>query len=882
MKPIASFGQMATGAVLADFDNDSDLDLATAYGNDNTIDRHIRIFRNNGTGTFTNLGEINGVFGTDRITDLLAGDFDSDNKIDLIMAYNITSGNYFVGSKIRFIKGEGTLYFTAGNTIYSDQVNLPIHPEGPFNTRLEKDDFDYDGDNDLVISNQSGKIIFLKNNGATNFTASKELFDFGVLGRGITVNDIDNDQTKDIIIGADRKQIFTTNYSNWSLYFLKKTCPNGIIDQTEQCDDGNSNQSDQCSNVCTLTFCGDGILQSINGNNVAEQCDDGNLVSGDGCSSSCTIEPYYKVFTTLQKYPANFGGLSEFDNKCVISAQAIGFSSNAKWKAWISDSTTEAKERVYNSLDYSYRRVDGKIVANNWADLIDSSLDNPMNLTETGTILTPFDSSWTGTLANGTKDTSNCINWTTTSGSIYGRVGSVGSTQSPWTGGAAGSCNLTHHIYCFEQPWCGNRIIESDEQCDDGNLVDGDGCSAECRLEPVMLLCGNGVLNRDAGEECDDGNHASGDGCSFPECRIELRQLEPSAPSKNRYISFVPQNTGKQTAIRVKLKTLYDSTESPPRDANKTDLNAFTGEYRWVGQPKVFSEKTSDTTQTFLGAQLQCTPHFTDRSTTEELNVFGAEIVPSSLYEVQETAQECGTEKPECFTSPVQIKTSKWGDIDNSGSVTFTDISKLVDKFKGYTTAPKMAQADVSPNTPNQDVSFVDISAVVDAYKGLAYPYAGPASCTQATTALAQAPACGDGVLHGGEQCDDGNLLNGDGCDQNCIKEVCGNAYLQPPEQCDDGCLMSGFPTNCDSAPLNNGDGCDTLCRKEVCGNGILQTNEQCDDGNIKNGDGCSSTCKKEYCGDTKCNNKETCSTCAKDCGVCKTPLPSSTTSTAS
>ncbi|MBI2598073.1 MAG: S8 family serine peptidase, partial [Candidatus Diapherotrites archaeon] len=340
MKPIASFGQMATGAVLADFDNDSDLDLATAYGNDNTIDRHIRIFRNNGTGTFTNLGEINGVFGTDRITDLLAGDFDSDNKIDLIMAYNITSGNYFVGSKIRFIKGEGTLYFTAGNTIYS----------GPFNTRLEKDDFDYDGDNDLVISNQSGKIIFLKNNGATNFTASKELFDFGVLGRGITVNDIDNDQTKDIIIGADRKQIFTTNYSNWTLYFLKKTCPNGIIDQTEQCDDGNSNQSDQCSNVCTLTFCGDGILQSINGNNVAEQCDDGNLVSGDGCSSSCTIEPYYKVFTTLQKYPANFGGLSEFDNKCVISAQAIGFSSNAKWKAWISDSTTEAKERVYNSL----------------------------------------------------------------------------------------------------------------------------------------------------------------------------------------------------------------------------------------------------------------------------------------------------------------------------------------------------------------------------------------------------------------------------------------------------------------------------------------------------------------------------------------------------
>ncbi len=34
------------------------------------------------------------------------------------------------------------------------------------------------------------------------------------------------------------------------------------------------------------------------------------------------------------------------------------------------------------------------------------------------------------------------------------------------------------------QGTCGNGVVEYDEQCDDGNLVNGDGCSASCRTEP--------------------------------------------------------------------------------------------------------------------------------------------------------------------------------------------------------------------------------------------------------------------------------------------------------------------------------------------------------------------------------------------------------------
>jgi len=66
---------------------------------------------------------------------------------------------------------------------------------------------------------------------------------------------------------------------------------------------------------------------------------------------------------------------------------------------------------------------------------------------------------------------------------------------------------------------CGNGAIEGAEQCDDGNTVDGDGCSASCLVEGD---CGDGTVN--AGEACDDGNTVDGDGCSAS-CTLEALPL---------------------------------------------------------------------------------------------------------------------------------------------------------------------------------------------------------------------------------------------------------------------------------------------------------------------------------------------------------------------
>ena len=73
---------------------------------------------------------------------------------------------------------------------------------------------------------------------------------------------------------------------------------------------------------------------------------------------------------------------------------------------------------------------------------------------------------------------------------------------------------------------CGDGAIGVDD-CDDGNLINGDGCSNTCEVEPGYQCtgapsrcarCGNGRLEVD--EACDDGNLVAGDGCSEA-CQVE-------------------------------------------------------------------------------------------------------------------------------------------------------------------------------------------------------------------------------------------------------------------------------------------------------------------------------------------------------------------------
>jgi cysteine-rich repeat protein len=68
-------------------------------------------------------------------------------------------------------------------------------------------------------------------------------------------------------------------------------CGNMVVDQGEQCDDGNRRAADGCEPNCMLpasvpvnAVCGNGTREGF------EECDDGNVAASDGCSPVCNYE----------------------------------------------------------------------------------------------------------------------------------------------------------------------------------------------------------------------------------------------------------------------------------------------------------------------------------------------------------------------------------------------------------------------------------------------------------------------------------------------------------------------------------------------------------------------------------------------------------------
>ncbi len=61
---------------------------------------------------------------------------------------------------------------------------------------------------------------------------------------------------------------------------------------------------------------------------------------------------------------------------------------------------------------------------------------------------------------------------------------------------------------CPDEETCGNNTLNSQEECDDGNTLDGDGCSSECTLEIVacttdVTSCPDGTLVGRSGPDCE-------------------------------------------------------------------------------------------------------------------------------------------------------------------------------------------------------------------------------------------------------------------------------------------------------------------------------------------------------------------------------------------
>jgi hypothetical protein len=217
---------------------------------------------------------------------------------------------------------------------------------------------------------------------------------------------------------------------------------------------------------------------------------------------------------------------------------------------------------------------------------------------------------------------------------------------------------------------------------------------------------------------------------------LEAPAAEEVPYSKSRAISFQPGNVDQSTALRVRLVSLHHP-DPPYPGGFAGDFSTLEDQFRWAGPPTQYIESQSNPTP-FTASVLQCTPYFADWGTVGLLHLFGAEVVPSSVYEVQVISEGCPIDSAFTYSAGMQVVTGRWGDIETpfhppatSQQPDLGDISAMVNKFRSAAGAPIKARSAISGLIPDlsSDLDFGHISACVVAFRGAGYPYPPPANC---------------------------------------------------------------------------------------------------------------------------------------------------------
>lgn len=229
---------------------------------------------------------------------------------------------------------------------------------------------------------------------------------------------------------------------------------------------------------------------------------------------------------------------------------------------------------------------------------------------------------------------------------------------------------------------------------------------------------------------------------------VTLPQLLPplvvSGPLKNRVISMIPRNSGIQTAIQVTLNSLnhplpardsYANPESLPTDFVEQEAGlcceeGAAGCVRWVGTPVIYAEYPDNPNAgSFSAARLQCTPVYRDWGTAP-IQVHGAEILPSSRFDVRVFDASCQGSEQSCSKRSCmsQFGTGRWGDVaapfhpiyKSDPQPDALDIVGVLNRYKHLPNSGTGVQfklhgidgADVA-----KDVDALDLVMCLDAYK---------------------------------------------------------------------------------------------------------------------------------------------------------------------
>jgi|GEM_PF-3036161 len=247
----------------------------------------------------------------------------------------------------------------------------------------------------------------------------------------------------------------------------RETCGDGILSANEECDDGNLEDGDGCDSNCTVTGCGNRIITS------GEDCDDGDDIDTNACPNDCQLPACALLFDEIAASYTDSTGCYVQPDTYADWATAAATCSDAGLSLATVDDRGDAERLV---------EIVGRSL---WIDGTDAVADGTwLRVDGSEQTYLPF----AGAEPNGEGD-ENCL-----------ELGSSGYFNDL-------RCTSSRPFVCVDAA-CGDGGPDDNEECDDGNDVEGDGCDTNCRVSG----CGNGI--KDSTEECDDGNLDDDDGCT--------------------------------------------------------------------------------------------------------------------------------------------------------------------------------------------------------------------------------------------------------------------------------------------------------------------------------------------------------------------------------
>ena len=359
-----------------------------------------------------------------------------------------------------------------------------------------------------------------------------------IAGAQTYTGDLDGDGDVDL----DDYRLFSTCFSGPdvtpSVECVLPFCGDGEAQVGEECDDANGDDTDACRNNCTNAVCGDGGLRTDLGSGDAgfEECDDGNTNNGDGCSDACAREAGFDCgtcsVTTTQLCNANSdcpdaaGG----ETCTVASPSACQNCGNGT-----PEGTEECDDGDGDDTDACRNDCTGAACGDGvlradlgtgdpgFEECDDADEDDTDACRNNCTNAACGDGVLRTDLGSGDADFEECDDGNTNNGdgcsddctleAVFdcGRC-SVTTTQL---------CNVNEDCPGEETcspsvcQNCGNGTPEGTEQCDDGNTVDGDGCSSNCTLEEIC----DDLADNDGDTliDCDDTDCCGIMTCPFPQ-----------------------------------------------------------------------------------------------------------------------------------------------------------------------------------------------------------------------------------------------------------------------------------------------------------------------------------------------------------------------------